>query len=150
MKGHMQDGKFHPHTDYKKGVRMLRDQKAKTKGIRFKKESETEKLTQILINRSGLEENEIDQLIDKKIDTVGKRFLTNQGAVFLVADDLKISLSGKDPDKPLRIMNGMAENIKISARLWKDGNFSNNDLKNLQKWIDVLQREHDNLWKRIN
>lgn len=33
MKGHMQDGKFHPHTQFKKGVRKSRDQKAKTKGV---------------------------------------------------------------------------------------------------------------------
>jgi len=34
MKGHMEDGKFHPHTDYKKGVRKSRDQTAKTKGVK--------------------------------------------------------------------------------------------------------------------
>jgi len=33
MKGHMEDGKFHPHTDYKKGIRKSRDQKAKTQGV---------------------------------------------------------------------------------------------------------------------
>jgi len=32
----MQDGKFHPHTDYKKGVRKSRDQKVKTKGVRVR------------------------------------------------------------------------------------------------------------------
>ncbi len=37
MKGHMQDGKFHPHTDYKKGVRKSRDQKVKTEGVRMKR-----------------------------------------------------------------------------------------------------------------
>jgi len=39
VKGHMQDGKFHPHTDYKKGIRKSRDQSIKTEGvkIRFKK-----------------------------------------------------------------------------------------------------------------
>lgn len=35
MKGHMQDGKFHPHTDYRKGVRKSRDQKLKTQGIKI-------------------------------------------------------------------------------------------------------------------
>jgi len=33
VKGHMQDGKFHPHTPYQKGVRMSRDQKVKTQGV---------------------------------------------------------------------------------------------------------------------
>jgi len=36
MKGHMQDGKFHPHTDYKKGVRKSRDQKSKQQGVKIK------------------------------------------------------------------------------------------------------------------
>ena len=37
MKGHMQDGKFHPHTEYKKGTRKSRDQSAKTDGVRLKR-----------------------------------------------------------------------------------------------------------------
>ncbi len=36
MKGHMENGKFHPHTEYKKGTRKSRDQKEKTQGIKFK------------------------------------------------------------------------------------------------------------------
>ncbi len=36
MKGHMQDGKFHPHTDYKKGIRKSRSQKAKQQGVKIK------------------------------------------------------------------------------------------------------------------
>ena len=33
----MQDGKFHPHTEYKKGVRKSRDQKEKTEGVRLQR-----------------------------------------------------------------------------------------------------------------
>lgn len=33
MKGFTKDGKFHPITDYKKGTRKSRDQKAKTQGV---------------------------------------------------------------------------------------------------------------------
>ncbi len=36
MKGHMENGKFHPHTEYK-GVRKSRDQQVKTKGVRLKR-----------------------------------------------------------------------------------------------------------------
>jgi hypothetical protein len=36
MKGHMQDGKFHPHTDYKKGIRKSRDQQLKTQGTKIR------------------------------------------------------------------------------------------------------------------
>ena len=35
MKGHMQDGKFHPHTEYKKGTRKSRDQQAKEQGVKI-------------------------------------------------------------------------------------------------------------------
>lgn len=38
VKGHMQDGKFHPHTDYKKGTRKSRDQSAKTEGVKIRKD----------------------------------------------------------------------------------------------------------------
>jgi len=44
MKGHMQDGKFHPHTDYKKGVRKSRDQIAKTQGVKIRKARNSKKL----------------------------------------------------------------------------------------------------------
>ncbi len=37
MKGHMQDGKFHPHTEYK-GVRKSRDQKGKEQGLKIRKQ----------------------------------------------------------------------------------------------------------------
>ena len=37
MKGHMQDGKFHPHSEYKKGVRKSRDQNAKSEGVKIRK-----------------------------------------------------------------------------------------------------------------
>ncbi len=40
MKGHMEDGKFHPHTPYKKGVRKSRDQSAKTQGVKVRKKKE--------------------------------------------------------------------------------------------------------------
>ena len=39
MKGHMQDGKFHPHTDYKKGVRKSRDQKVKSEGVQVERKA---------------------------------------------------------------------------------------------------------------
>ncbi len=39
MKGHMQDGKFHPHTDYKKGVRKSRDQSTKSVGIKLERKA---------------------------------------------------------------------------------------------------------------
>ncbi len=38
MKGHMQDGKFHPHTEYKKGIRKSRDQQVKSQGVKIRKQ----------------------------------------------------------------------------------------------------------------
>lgn len=39
MKGHIQDGKFHPHKPYQKGVRKSRDQSVKQQGIRLKRKN---------------------------------------------------------------------------------------------------------------
>ncbi len=36
MKGHMENGKFHPHTEYK-GVRKSRDQQVKSQGVKIRK-----------------------------------------------------------------------------------------------------------------
>jgi len=44
----MQDGKFHPHTEHKKGVRKSRDQKAKQEGVRFKKELKVPRNTEVI------------------------------------------------------------------------------------------------------
>ncbi len=37
MKGHMKDGKFHPHTEYKKGTRKSREQNKKSEGVKIRK-----------------------------------------------------------------------------------------------------------------
>jgi len=37
MKGHMQDGKFHPHTQYQKGTRKSREQNKKSEGVKIRK-----------------------------------------------------------------------------------------------------------------
>ncbi len=62
MKGHMQDGKFHPHTDHKKGVRKSRDQQAKTQGIRLKKD-----LPKKLPKAYTDEWNKIKEDVDKRV-----------------------------------------------------------------------------------
>jgi len=41
MKGHMQDGKFHPHTQ-SKGVRKSRDQSAKSTGVKVERKARDE------------------------------------------------------------------------------------------------------------
>ncbi len=39
MKGHMENGKFHPHTEYKKGIRKSRDQTAKSTGVKVERKA---------------------------------------------------------------------------------------------------------------
>lgn len=53
MKGHMEDGKFHPHTQYKKGVRKSRDQTAKTQGVRMKRKPMLSYLMSGEVNKYG-------------------------------------------------------------------------------------------------
>ncbi len=62
MKGHMQNGKFHPHTEYK-GVRKARDQQVKTEGVRFKKDTDTS-MKQFL-DRGRYLEDEIKRRAEK-------------------------------------------------------------------------------------
>ena len=71
MKGHMQDGKFHPHSEYKKGTRKSRDQQAKTQGIRLKHNS-TKSLREdeaIITDKQSHDiQNRIDLVMDKTKD----------------------------------------------------------------------------------
>lgn len=53
MKGFTKDGKFHPITDYKKGIRKLRDQKEKTQGV---------KLPTIRKARDSLSDRDVERL----------------------------------------------------------------------------------------
>ncbi len=52
--------------------------------------------------------------------------------------------------KSLQVINGMGHNLIIESRLWDENSFSNNDLKNLQGWINTLQRHHDILFGKLN
>jgi len=73
MKGHMQDGKFHPHTEYKKGVRKSRDQQVKIEGVKIRKQRLTvatspkglKTPTEIVSNPSGdADEGSLHRVID--------------------------------------------------------------------------------------
>lgn len=52
MKGFTRDGKFHPITDYKKGVRKSRNQSEKEQGIRLERVQDEKPLTQDFIIRN--------------------------------------------------------------------------------------------------
>ncbi len=76
MKGHMQDGKFHPHTDYKKGTRKSRDQTAKTKGVRLARGDNN---TEILKNRIRVFNNFHRPEVDYENFGGGSKFLALKG-----------------------------------------------------------------------
>ena len=52
--------------------------------------------------------------------------------------------------KSLQTINSMGHNLTLSSRLWDENSFSNNDLKNLQGWINTLQKNHDTLFRKLN
>ena len=62
MKGHMENGKFHPHTEYK-GVRKFRDQQVNEQGIRLARRSNRVRLNDPIhdINGNVTTINELDK-----------------------------------------------------------------------------------------
>ena len=66
MKGHMQDGKFHPHTQYK-GVRKSRDQKAKIDGVKIRKDRD--------VAYVGFSSEEIEEHGGKLVSPFVKEFI---------------------------------------------------------------------------
>ncbi len=96
MKGHMQDGKFHPHTEYKKGTRMSRDQQAKTQGVRLRKQR-TQQL-EVISKLTDYTPKQLEDLMRKKANTTdfgesmgkegdqhvmdGKHFISTEGEIF--------------------------------------------------------------------
>ncbi|MCP6727111.1 MAG: hypothetical protein KJI69_03745 [Patescibacteria group bacterium] len=79
----MEKGKFHPHTDYKKGTRMSRDQNAKTQGTKIRKQRLTvasspkglKTPTEIVSNPSG---NADDGSLHRVIDVVAEPMITRR------------------------------------------------------------------------
>jgi len=74
MKGHMKDGKFHPHTDYKKGVRKSRDQKAKTQGVKIRKQRLEGEQFQRDDRIETIEQISQEVLGEEKGTVIGRRF----------------------------------------------------------------------------
>jgi len=65
MKGHMQDGKFHPHTQ-SKGVRKSRDQTVKTQGVKIERKKRVTKGIEKLFE---MEQKEVSkEILDREYD----------------------------------------------------------------------------------
>ena len=138
----MEKGKFHPHTQYEKGVRKSRDQKAKTEGVRLKRtngsrvktvkfkvwkyddapEELQEKIIEKLRNRKyEFSDNwfaQGDWLLDFEIFDWDDREMyydidSNRGTDYLQFKDLKI----KDDDKFRKLLG-------IDKSLWRNVIFS--------------------------
>ncbi len=74
----MQDGKFHPHTDYKKGVRKSRDQSTKSAGIKIRKARDNNKLKHNDYFKLKLNDKNFEELLEL---TTGSGFDQNDFSI---------------------------------------------------------------------
>ena len=94
MKGHMQDGKFHPHTDYKKGVRKSRDQKAKTQGVNIERKARYKKTRRVSEDQGfnvdfAIDEGIASQFKDDDITLKNPKVQRQMSRIHLALDDLR-------------------------------------------------------------
>ena len=78
MKGHMQDGKFHPHTQYKKGVRMSRDQQEKTQGIKVNERKQRQVMASQLEGMSQAKKAEWEDAVGSEVVKVKKEMINGK------------------------------------------------------------------------
>ena len=116
MKGHMEDGKFHPHTDYKKGTRKSRDQTVKTQGVIIERKAREPTDTSILndlvndFNRKGLTKIEYGNIGGQA------RGLKKEGSGSFIAE----SMSKKEAINCLRFTIWIMDRKMESNRLKRD------------------------------
>ena len=78
MKGHMQDGKFHPHSEYKKGIRKSRDQKAKTEGVKVKERKQRQVMASQLEGMSQAKKAEWEDAVGSEVVKVKKEMINGK------------------------------------------------------------------------
>ena len=61
-------------------------------------------LSKLLEQRPDITKAQIDEMIQKKKEKIGAGYLTDQGALFLIASDLGVSLS-----EPLKVEMGLKD-----------------------------------------
>jgi hypothetical protein len=49
----------------------------------------------------------------------------------------------------METLERMGENIIISAKLWKNGNFSSNDKKSLRGWVKTIERIENKMANKL-
>ena len=117
----MQDGKFHPHSDYKKGVRKSRDQKTKTQGVRLHREGKG----QISFNDS-LRLGDVIQILGKMESSIDQS--TPSG----------IKNANEIHDARMKVADVIMSN-EVNSRLKRE-----------RKARDVTETEYDGFWTGLN
>jgi len=123
MKGHMQDGIFHPHTK-SKGVRKSRDQSAKIQGVRIERKARKVDEITITDEESHDIQNRIDLVMDKIKDEKIRRELEE------IRDSVPCTCGRDD--------------VKIRKQRASEGAFTEEEferMKNTGKLIDPKEKE---------
>jgi len=115
MKGHMQDGKFHPHTEYKKGTRKSRDQQVRTEGVKIERKArdpnDVFKRRHLAKVIPKLNNEQIAWIYDKV------RFLEmNDLKTYKEADDLEENFWKPSSERKARDQQTKSEGVKIRKK----------------------------------
>jgi hypothetical protein len=51
----------------------------------------------------------------------------------------------RSDEELMEILGRMGENLTISARLWKNGSYTENKIKNLRAWIKTIKKIEDKM-----
>lgn len=78
MKGFTKDGKFHPITDYKKGTRKSRDQKAKQQGVKIKPRKQRQVMASEVSGLSQAKKAEWEDVVDSEVVKVKKEMMNGR------------------------------------------------------------------------
>jgi len=149
MKGHMQDGKFHPHTDYKKGIRKSRDQKAKTQGMMIRKQrSMSFKMNDRVITTKQCFEDvfkgDKGKIVgfDKPSDSIIVEFDLHRGQQYFVPQSC-IILSRDEGIKHIQLIKNELNDNLIKMKISPDNLNITKERTNLQKQLKQLRKKYN-------
>jgi replication factor A1 len=80
---------------------------------------DTKQMIEYILEHSDLTESELLKLVAEKKEKVGAGYLTDQGALFLVAADLGVDIEQPTLDMSLKDLYAGAKDINIMARILK-------------------------------
>ena len=114
----MQDGKFHPHTEHKKGVRKSRDQKEKTEGVRLKR-SDGSRIKKVQFKVWKYEDASPD-LQEKIIERLRNIKSENQDDWFAQDDGILYDKDEKKDAKDIGLKYAHPENYDVDSNRGTD------------------------------